>query len=270
MNSDEFPIIGEVTEEYISLRKKGLSRAAAVNTLCQFYCDELSVGIEDDAALFWIGLADAQYAMRELSDHVSQEGLRSLAKLENNHFCISKRDISSRRRKYAKAPMAEQHIVQSKRFRCKWNVGDTFAHRLGGEEARSLGIENKYALLHKVDDISFGDGRVLPVVTVSIWDDLPFPTNTLEFLRSHFLRMESMRLGSPKGKYEYRAEILFKNDKQVSAMQLEYVGNFADAEMPADEIIFTDPGNMMMLLPDMLDDDCCLFWKMDKYYSEKR
>lgn len=270
MKFKDLPLIEEVKTEYVTCRENGMNRKSAVAALCQSYENELTTGAKDDGLLFWIGLADAQYASKELSDDVAQKGLQSLDNIENSHINISRRDISVRRKNYTKAPMPERTIVRRTRYRCKWCIGDTFAHLICGAEARQLGIEGKYALIRKVDDFRFGDGRILPVVTVSIWDGIPFPKDSQEFQRSPFLRMESGRLGAPEGKYEYRAELLIKNEEQLSAMQLQYVGNFPDVPMPDDEVIFTFPGEKMIMLPDMLNDDCCLFWKMDRYYSKKR
>ncbi len=269
MKVKDIPLIEEVKEEYLALRENGINRTSAVTALCQSYENEITIGGADDGVLFWIGLADAQYAFKELSDEVAQKGVCSLNSLEDSNIDISRRDISIRRKNYAKAPMPERSIVRRKRYRCEWHIGDTFAHLICGSEARQLGIEGKYALIRKVDEVRFGDGRILPVVTMSMWNSMPFPKDSQEFQHSPFLRMESGRLGAPEGKYEYRAELLIKNEEQLSDMQLQFIGNYPDVPMPDDEVVFTRPGEIMMMLPDMLDDDCCLFWKMDRCYSER-
>lgn len=268
MKVKDIPLIEEIQTEYLTLREKGMSRESAVVALCKSYEAEITIGETDDGVLFWIGLADAQYALKELSYDIAQKGLYSLDRLETSQINISRRDTSVRRQNYAKAPMPEKNIGRRKRYRCRWSMGDTYAHMICGTEAQQLGIEGKYALIRKVDESKFGDGRILPVVTVSIWDSVPFPKDSHEFQLVPFLRMESGRLGAPEGKYEYRAELLIKNEQQLSDMQLQYIGNFLDVPMPEDEVIFTLPGEIMMMLPDMLDDDCCLFWKMDRYYSQ--
>ena len=62
MRISDFELIHEVKEQYISLRRSQNDRATAVEKLIAEYRDELTIGYEDDGLLFWVGLADAQYA----------------------------------------------------------------------------------------------------------------------------------------------------------------------------------------------------------------
>lgn len=267
MRLTEFPIIQEIKEEYIELRHKGVTRDEAVQQLMQFYKDEITIGEQDDGVLFWIGLADGQYAMKELSTIVAQYGLTSLDKLPKD---ITLGDVFRRKQHYALAPMPERKALRErKKFRCQWVVGDTFAHQIKGYEAEELGIAGKYMLFRKVDAYEFGDGRLLPVVTASLWDKLPFPTNSAEFQSVPLLKIcPGGRMGTPKNLCEYRAEIILKNTKELEAMQLEYVGNFQNILMPDDEILFLDAGLICMMIPEHIDSECCVFWKMHCYCIE--
>ena len=60
MKLTDFPLYSEVKEEYLELRKIGKGRADVLKEMQVSYADELQLGAEDDALLFWIGLADAQ------------------------------------------------------------------------------------------------------------------------------------------------------------------------------------------------------------------
>lgn len=269
MRITDFPMIDEVKAEYRKLRENGLGRDDAVKELQLSYHSELTIGNQDDGLLFWIGLADAQYALKELSEEVAQQGLYAIRKLEQ-YFCgITSGDIARRIQRYSGKPMPERkNIRKPKRFRCEWNIGDTFAYQLSGPMVEEFNLTGKFAILRKVDDIEFGDGRLLPIVTVSIWDSEPLPHNSVTFSKASMLALGYGRFQTPKNLYEYRAMVLFKNKKQIASLNLEYLGNFSDISMPENEIFFKEPARNMMLCPEYIDRDCCDFWKMHNYLAE--
>ena len=49
---------------------------------------------------------------------------------------------------------------------------------------------------------------------------------------------------------------------------LEYVGNFADANMPEDEVIIEDPGMLYMVPIQCMDMDACIFWRKQPMFRE--
>lgn len=73
MRITEFHILKEIKDEYINLRRELHSRHETVKRLKAMYHSEISSGCDDDALLFWIGLADAQYASRELEEDVARK-----------------------------------------------------------------------------------------------------------------------------------------------------------------------------------------------------
>lgn len=271
MRLSDFPFINEVKEEYIDLRNGGASREQTTQQLLQEYAEELTKGAKDDGLLFWIGLADGQYACKEITLEVAKQGIKALDMLTESCVLITPLDINRRREHYFMAPMPERKVSKPRRkFQCNWNVGDTFAYQLFSPEAEEAGIAQKYVLLRKVDDCVFGDGRLLPIVTVSIWDSIPLPRTAEEFQRAPLLKIcNGGRCDSPKWKNEYRAEIVIKNEKQLASMQLQFLGNFQNTPMPDDEIIFTNPGCMTMLMPECFERDICIFWNMHQYITQR-
>lgn len=271
MRLTDFPFINEVKEEYIELRSEGVNRDQATQQLIQEYADELTKGADDDGLLFWIGLADGQYARKEITLEVAGQGIKALDLLAESRVPVTALDINRRRERYSAAPMPERKAGKPRRkFQCNWNVGDTFAYQLSGPEAEEAGLAQKYVLLRKVDACVFGDGRLLPIVTVSIWDSDPLPRTAEEFQRVPLLKIcNGGRCDSPKWKNEYRAEIVIKSDKQLASMQLQFLGNFQNTPMPDDEIIFTNPGYMTMLMPECFEHEICIFWKMHQYITQR-
>lgn len=265
-----FEILGDLKNEYANLRQNGTNRNDAVQILMERYNNELTIGAEDDGLLFWVGLADAQYALKELSAEVSAQGLAALEQLETAIPEITPGDLQRRRKQYACAPMPERTQVRKpKKFRCQWQIGDTFAYQMTGPEADASGIAGDYVLLRKVDEIE-NVGRIVPVVTLTHWKDAQLPTNAVEFQRVPILRLCHGRLDSPAAAYEYRTEILFTREKQVKDLQLRYLGNFADVPMPADEYYPRRPGCVLMLSPQEIDEELNFYcYKLQNYYNQQ-
>lgn len=264
-----FSIIAEVSRTYRKHRQEGLSRTDTTNKLLESYRDEISIGKEDDALLFWVALADAQYSCRELSEDIAIRGLAALDALTKTDFEITPGDIVRRRERYQKAPMPERaEIRKTQKFRCKWKLGDTFAYRLSGPHAENVGISGRYILLRKVDEKLFDkDGPIVPVVTFTLWDDKKLPENALEFQRLPLLKLENGRLGSPETHFEYRALLTVMSTRAVNQLNLLYLGNFADVSLPENEVLIDYSGYMLMVPPTVLNLCCCNYWINQKRFS---
>lgn len=211
-------------------------------------------------------MADGQYAAKELTAEVAQKGLASIQQLREQIPEISASDFERRKERYASAPMPEQKKRTVKKFRCPWNMGDTYAYQISGAEAEQLGLAGKYMLFRKVDEMEFDKGHIMPIVTVSLWDSPAFPCTTQEFQSVPHLRIRNGgRCNSPSNKYEYRALIIIKSSKQLSSIPFQFVGNFQGVNLPKDEVIFECSWEYSLLLPEQLDSTCCLYWKMHQY-----
>ena len=60
--------------------------------------------------------------------------------------------------------------------------------------------------------------------------------------------------------------IFVKNRKQLSSVPLSFIGNFAEVQLPDDEMIFTEPGVILIMVLERLGLDLCLYWKRNKTY----
>jgi len=268
MRITDFPLCVEVKNEYIELRKKGNDRVSSVTQMKERYADELTAGAEDDGLLFWVGLADGQYANKEITEEVAQAAISALERIEQTDWEVTPGDIARRRTHYAEAPMPEKKMGKSRpKYRCDWSIGDTFAYRMSKEGAGESGLYGKVLLFRCVDLIEYEAEELHPVVTISLCDEHNMPQNAQEFQSLPLWRIDAGRFCAPEGLYEYRAHIVFRNKKQVERLSLQYLGNFQNIDMPEDEYFIRRAGCFTMILPKIFDDDCCICWKMNLYYT---
>lgn len=269
MRITEFPVLGEIKDEYTEHRYAGSTREEAVAKLMDTYSNELEYGEDDDALLFWIGLADAQYFHKELTEDVAKKAIQALNAPIILEWEITPGDINRRKANYEKAPMMEKKFGKPRpKFRCEWAIGDTYAYQMSSDEAKELGIWGKYMLLRKVSEIDHC-GHIIPIVTLTLWDKKPFPCNEEEFMQKPVLKIRSGgRNFSPRDKYEYRTEIIFTNKRQLMSIPLTYVGKFIKVPMPDDEILFTNSGDVCITLPEMLEESCCVGWKVHLFCTK--
>lgn len=268
MRITDIPLYLEIKECYADYRKKGFRRDEVINKLLEDYHNEVTLGTDDDGIIFWIGIADAQYKLKELSLDVAQHAQSAILELESLDWEVPSCDLNRRKKHYATAPMPEkQSFRKTRKFQCAWKIGDVFAYPLSGADANAYGLSGQYALFRKVGENETQDGRVLPVCTLTIWTDEKLPKSENDFVLHPPLRLCCGRLGNPENLYEYRFEIQFTTKKQVSSLPFIYLGNFPNVAMPCDEVIVHNSGFTLMMNPNKVENRVCLYWKWNNNNS---
>ena len=271
MRISDFPMILEVRDSYIDLRKSGSSRRDAVREMCEKYAEEITLGASDDGLLFWIGLADGQSMHKELTLETAEQALRALDGLSGMCPEILPGDISRRKEKYLAAPMPEHKFGKPrKKFRCCWENGDTFAYRLTGPEADMLGVNGQYILLRKVSEQEQWDGRLLPVVTLALWERDVLPQSREDLLTATCLKIARGRMGLPGNKYEYRTELIIKNQKELDSTPLVYLGKYENLPMPADEVVVERAGCIILTRLETIADTLCTRVRLSRHYEAEK
>lgn len=278
MRITEFPFLYDLKTEYPQLRREGCSREEAVKTLMERYNTELTIGAEDDGLLFWVGLADAQYQLKELSEEVAGKALEALDRIQETDWDVCKGDLERRRKKYAQAPMPERKVGKPRPpFSCGWEIGDTYAYQMKGPEAEQMGISGKYMLFRMLGKNVFEKAEI-PLVTVTFWEKKPFPTTAEEFTSKPILRLaQSSYRFEDKPRYIYKTYIDITCKQVLNRLNLEYVGNFPGASTPEDEVKplpgvpngrnLIIIGTEAFVMPSMIDHQLGLFWERNDYYS---
>ena len=267
MRISEIPFIGEVHDDYIRLRRENLSREEATQKLRLLYKEEIKDGIEDDGPGFWIGLADGQFKCKELTQEIANCGLEALSYLHEMYPEICKRDIDLRKERYSRAPMPENQRIRPERvFVCPWEIGDTFAYQMNGPEAQKLGIAGKYAIFRVVGYDELLKKRFMPTFFVTWTDSIPVSFDEYVALPLTGIR----RTHCHPDFYEYRTPMLVSSKKQMKQAEETFfvkIGNFKNAPMPNDEILYEGVSVWAYPVSSLkeLDKDCCMLWK----YAER-
>lgn len=265
----DFPVIDEIKSEYITLRENGYSRSNATEMLIDQYKNEIVQGEEDDGILFWIAIADAQLKCKELDLEIATQGLAAIDHIltTDTHHIFDVKKMQNRMIAYSLAPMPENHrIKKRKKYRSTWKKGDAFSVAITGELASKMGLLGKYFIIRVIETIEFGDGRLLPVVAISVWKYPNLPSSESELNSVPFLKLRKKVKQNKNDLYEYRVQIVFSNQKQIELLHANFIGNFPCIHLPNDEYVPSDPGSMQMILPISFMDDCCTYWRFDYYY----
>lgn len=219
MRLTAFPLLAEIKGEYIQYRRDGCDRAEATRRVLAQYDAELIPGREPACSLVWIGLADAQFFRKELTSHVAKMATDSADRLLNSGLGISEGDLQRRKAKYTRAPMAEKRVGNPKEpFWCPWELGDTFAYPLTGQEAERSGVAGCYALLRKVGSALYETKYLMPVVTVTLWRKETLPVTARDYFSVPPMVLEGASC----------AELVIENRRQWEALSMTYLGNFQD------------------------------------------
>ena len=270
MRMTELCLVAEVKEEYLELRRDGRDRQAATEELMERYIEEITIGAEDDGLQFWVGLADGQYANRELTAEIAGKAREALDAMEQTDWEITPGDLRRRREHYRLAPMPEKKMGKPRpKFRCQWQIGDTFAYRLTGSYAEQSGTAGAYILLRKANELDGGNGKIFPTVYLSLWEKEELPRTLEEYRTAPLMRLDNGRFAIPREYYEYRAVVIIDSKKQLESMPLTYLGNFHGADGPDDEVVIDEPGSCAMLFLKQFDRDLNMRVRKSRRYEKK-
>lgn len=259
-----FPLIGDIIDEYQTDRENGAAREGAVTRLEEKYACELADS--DEGPVVRIAFALALCKKRELTKAVLEDALRAAEQLklaEPGDPVLPALDQAVR---YISDPGRLGDSASYKKrlsYTPDWKVGDTFSHKLSGYMSKYAHIFGWYVLIRKVGEYKDHQNHVNQLAYVTICPPEKLP-ETAEALRSlGFLRM----MPGEGNRWDYLAQIYFKNRKDEEAFNLSYIGNFPEAGMPDDASV-EDPRVAMPLfgklkrediLPSYDNDVCSIF-----------
>lgn len=212
-----------------------------------------------EGPLFWFALADTQWELGVLLPEVKDKALYCIDRF---HGLLGETALNHLRVKLISNQPEKKKFVRKKTYRCQWDFGDVFAYRLESELAQQRGLDGRYFLIQKIDEVTWHPGHIVPVVYVKITQNSRIPTtaeeyNQLEYVQTSFTRYEERFLPidmscpeediAEKSKINYQVDdygflpqyraILLNTSKKVIPSKLIYIGNFQNVIRPQKEFI---------------------------------
>lgn len=256
----------DVKDEYKDNLRKGKTNEETMQEIIDKYQELLED--EEDRGVFWLALADTQWNLGRLDEQVKEQALEiielgtDLKRWEINEKLYNKRkEILEKLKEKLLSPQPEEKRMPKYRtYKCEWENGDVFAYQLKSEYAKEQGLENRYLIIQKIDEIDWYPCSTIPLVRVKITEDKTIPKtekeiDELEYIQTWFTSYERRFAGFSalrplkdqiKGKSfntdeygllpEYMASIIITS-KNMTKGKLTYLGNYINITPPQNEFI---------------------------------
>ena len=256
----------DVKDEYKDNLRRGKTNEETMQEIIDKYQELLED--EEDRGVFWLALADTQWNLGRLDEQVKKQALEiielgtDLKRWEINEKLYNKRkEILEKLKEKLLSPQPEEKRMPKYRtYKCEWENGDVFAYQLKSEYAKEQGLEGRYLIIQKIDEIDWYPCSTIPLVRVKITEDKTIPKtekeiDELEYIQTWFTSYERRFAGFSalrplkdqiKGmsfntdEYgllpEYMVSIVITS-KNMTKGKLTYLGNYINITPPQNEFI---------------------------------
>ena len=256
----------DVKDEYKDNLRRGKTNEETMQEIIDKYQELLED--EEDRGVFWLALADTQWNLGRLDEQVKKQALEiielgtDLKRWEVNEKLYNKRkEILEKLKEKLLSPQPEEKRMPKYRtYKCEWENGDVFAYQLKSEYAKEQGLEGRYLIIQKIDEIDWYPCSTIPLVRVKITEDKTIPKtekeiDELEYIQTWFTSYERRFAGFSalrplkdqiKGmsfntdEYgllpEYMVSIVITS-KNMTKGKLTYLGNYTNITPPQNEFI---------------------------------
>ncbi len=256
----------DVKDEYKDNLRRGKTNEEAMQEIIDKYQELLED--EEVRGVFWLALADTQWNLGRLDEQVKKQALEiielgiDLKRWESNEKLYNKRkEILEKLKEKLLSPQPEEKRMPKYRtYKCEWENGDVFAYQLKSEYAKEQGLEGRYLIIQKIDEIDWYPCSTIPLVRVKITEDKTIPKtekeiDELEYIQTWFTSYERRFAGFSalrplkdqiKGmsfntdEYgllpEYMVSIVITS-KNMTKGKLTYLGNYINITPPQNEFI---------------------------------
>ena len=256
----------DVKDEYKDNLRRGKTNEETMQEIIDKYQELLED--EEDRGVFWLALADTQWNLGRLDEQVKEQALEiielgtDLKRWEINEKLYNKRkEILEKLKEKLLSPQPEEKRMPKYRtYKCEWENGDVFAYQLKSEYAKEQGLEGRYLIIQKIDEIDWYPCSTIPLVRVKITEDKTIPKtekeiDELEYIQTWFTSYERRFAGFSalrplkdqiKGmsfntdEYgllpEYMVSIVITS-KNMTKGKLTYLGNYINITPPQNEFI---------------------------------
>lgn len=256
----------DIKEEYKYKLHMGKTNEEAMQEIIE----ESSDFIEDieDGPLFWFALADTQWNLGRLDEHVRNEALRYIKlgtdlerwKDDNKLYEKRKKVLEKLREKLLSPQPEEKKISKYRIYKCEWKKGDVFAYKLKSDYAEENNLKNQYLIIQKVDETVWYPAHIIPMVRIKITKNGAIPQteqeiDKLEYIETNAQPFERRFWGSDATRplKEQIVGMSFNTDeygllpeywisliitsKKMFQNELIYLGNYKNIVPPKNEFI---------------------------------
>ncbi len=237
----------DIKTDYINFLKEGKTNQEAYDKLIED--NQTIINDVDDGPIFWIALADTQWKLGRLMPYVKKQALKyldegtDLLKWEEwgKSFLNRRVKVLNRLKDHLLTAMpAEKKVPLYKYFRCKWNIGDTYAYRLESDYSKLHNLYGQYLIIYKFDEYTSEKGNdydIFPYVYTKITKNFELP-KTLDEVNNECTFVRYL-YNPPTQLFEYRTINVLESSKILKKMI--FVGNFK-IDFPKDELVKKDNG----------------------------
>ena len=256
----------DVKDEYKDNLRRGKTNEEAMQEIIDKYQELLEDA--EDRGVFWLALADTQWNLGRLDEQVKEQALEiielgtDLKRWESNEKLYNKRKeiLEKLKEKLLSPQPKEKRMPKYRTYKCEWKNGDVFAYQLKSEYAKEQGLEGRYLIIQKIDEIDWYPCSTIPLVRVKITKGKTIPKTEkeiekLEYIQTCFSFYEERFAGFSalrplkdqiKGmsfntdEYgllpEYMVSIIISS-KNMTKGKLTYLGNYTNITPPQNEFI---------------------------------
>ena len=256
----------DVKDEYKDNLRRGKTNEEAMQEIIDKYQELLED--EEDRGVFWLALADTQWNLGRLDEQVKKQALEiielgtDLKRWEINEKLYNKRkEILEKLKEKLLSPQPEEKRMPKYRtYKCEWENGDVFAYQLKSEYAKEQGLEGRYLIIQKIDEIDWYPCSTIPLVRAKITESKTIPKtekeiDELRYIQTDYCLYERRFWGQDASRPleeqiigksfntdeygllpEYMASIIITS-KNMTKGKLTYLGNYTNVTPPQNEFI---------------------------------
>lgn len=234
-----YPVIEDICDEYVYLRRSGYCRSAAIAKLREDYAEELED--DDEAPAIRIALARALCKKHELTLELRADALNALEQLQNSSEIPLPTAKLYRTLSLDDMLGAEAAYRPVKYYSPDWKLGDTFAHKMSSTLAEKLGIGGWYILFRKAGEYTDKRHRVVQLMYTTLCSPDALPQSTQELDSLGFLIMSR----HDHNTNEYLSQMTLSRRKDETQFEFTRIGSYPDAKSPPNQY----PVDVCALLP---------------------
>ena len=256
----------DIKDEYKDNLRRGKTNEEAMQEIIDKYQELLED--EEDRGVFWLALADTQWNLGRLDEQVKEQALEiielgtDLKRWEINEKLYNKRkEILEKLKEKLLSPQPEEKRMPKYRtYKCEWKNGDVFAYQLKSEYAKEQGLEGRYLIIQKIDEIDWYPCSTIPLVRAKITESKTIPKtekeiDELRYIQTDYCLYERRFWGQDASRPleeqiigksfntdeygllpEYMASIIITS-KNMTKGKLTYLGNYTNVTPPQNEFI---------------------------------